>query len=337
MKSKVVSEFLKYAIIISIISVILLIGIFFLFNGEADFRRFEPLSTLFQGTIGLAVAFAGAWVAIKIASIATLTIQKEKDREDFMAVNQLIKEGLSPYFKLGDKLSDLYLQYIIEKPTIDSYVKEIGKDPDWRDKLHEKLHPKADYKIAFGKIGLEIVDCLDNSSSNIISNAIWRAYVNIKRTQLHKLYIEGILINNKSIIEIKQLLKLKSLQLIQEGENPDNSNIILPKLKSSLVNKNFYLFDIGDEFFGSMESKNKYFGTAFFINLIESLPTDAVIFESVIKEIVDETIPITSIKKNPYIRILKKSVDNIFISDSLRSEINSIIESKIDKHISETE
>jgi len=80
--------------------------------------------SLLQGTLGVAVGLAGAYVAIKIASLSYTLVNQQKSREDFLLVSDKILKSITPLIKLSRSLRDLYWASIIIQ---NAYQDEMNK------------------------------------------------------------------------------------------------------------------------------------------------------------------------------------------------------------------
>ncbi|WP_316738499.1 hypothetical protein [Pedobacter aquatilis] len=103
----------QFAFVLLIFGIFVFILIFTLFfqhrNGSFSFTELASISDVIQGTLGVAVSFAGALVAIKLARISTLLIEKEKAREDNKSYNEIISAALTPFRTLSNTITELYL------------------------------------------------------------------------------------------------------------------------------------------------------------------------------------------------------------------------------------
>lgn len=93
--------------------------------------------SVLQGTLGVAVAFAGAFVAIKIAAVANKTIQLQMENEQLEEWRVHVKKAMSEFTKVRISFENLYCSAIgvmtIFGNNMQSAIERLKDHPDFKD------------------------------------------------------------------------------------------------------------------------------------------------------------------------------------------------------------
>jgi hypothetical protein len=138
------------------------------FSKHFAISDFSIISSILQGTLGIAVSLAGAIVAIRLARLGTLIIEKEKQREDSKFYHDVINNSLEPIKKLASSIQDFY--FICKSYD---YILRLGpKDLDSIDDKNLEKELK-NMKEHIARALDNMVCAINEITANNYANAFW--------------------------------------------------------------------------------------------------------------------------------------------------------------------
>jgi hypothetical protein len=215
---------LLFLIIFSILifCVALLLGYLYMMQLErlgAKSDLAEGVGALLEGTLGVAIAFAGAWVAIQIASsgnkladkantIAEISrgiIREQKRREEFEECTSRVEEVIGLFNTVRASFEKLFLALLVLREfciSKSSYVEEYNQIVSQSNKfennkesqaqllenlnhLRNEILPKeCEFELDEIKISLKDLEkSLRNFFSNVWATAVWNCLADTKKQQ----------------------------------------------------------------------------------------------------------------------------------------------------------
>jgi|GEM_PF-7067854 len=321
-------------------------------RGVIDLSEFSSIGGIIEGTIGVGVAFAGAYVAIKIAQLGTDLAIKQKARDDYVKVNEILLASLQP-------LKDLTvaLNAILEtQQSWDNLINEFGEfvaskrnsgksDTDI-NRLKEKFDPKYATEIIqnFG----DLSKALDSIMRNPYTYYLWvdtTKAVSGAELQNIKIFSELGRVQHEGLHPAFDLIEIQAAitkrvkttgyygiigQEIWNSYTVGNKAFKLPYHKmpeylASNDHRRRYLstrsfVEIGANFWYQRSSDGKLFyniGGAILHDIIISIPSSPILIKSLEKmfsEIFD-----TNISDTPLIKLIQEMGDSYWMSNSIRN------------------
>lgn len=232
------TQFIVSFLIVLIITLLIVWGLNGHFLGDIDKSNFESIGSIIEATFGIAVGLAGAFVAIKIASLANDVIHHERKRDDFSFINDKIEEGLNPIINVARQMALLYAAQISGEPEKSLVIKDITSDADWSTKMNSQLRRELQYKQSIATRVEKLADALDDLLLSSYSMFIWKWS---SENSDEKNHLEGLSIGNAGILlnvaddlgEIIGLLRVSAKNLEAQSKSAINANVLQPRLMAN--------------------------------------------------------------------------------------------------------
>ena len=211
-----INQLIIFSALVFILSILMALSIIY-FNHSKTFKldNLGAIGSLLQGTLGIAVSLAGAYVAIKLAGLGYDILNKENKRDDYVIINDIVSSAINPIFKIAqeyEKLIDIFrkisdddkfqrnirevLEQAIEdsdfeikpddyKPKISNTL-EADNDKDERDK--KEIIPDLTFMNELGNQVSNLKGALEDIRSNQFSYFMFRELIdkNAKKSLLLK-------------------------------------------------------------------------------------------------------------------------------------------------------
>lgn len=206
-----------------------------------DTNVLGEVGSFLQGTLGTAVALAGAFVAIRIAALSYQIVMEQKHREDFFALSEAIEAGIKPLMVVARQMRNLYgvgvaaknVKHDIEQRFFSEGYDKSGKD-EILMKIEEPLTPEE--KVHFSQLSQAIsnlADALDEVTTNSYAMFIWQECGKNENFLLNKFKF-GEDINSLSayndLHEIVNLLRIRADIVRDQAKEACLGDILTPQL-----------------------------------------------------------------------------------------------------------
>lgn len=172
-------------ILILIIATLLLVGLTIaieVYKEKFMFSDFGNIASILQGTIGVSISLAGAIVAIRLANLSIMIIEREKKREDSKFFHEIINEAILPIKKLTNSFQDLHFNSRRYEQLINISDKNLKTmDPEILDFELQKM------KIEVAGSLEKIIIAIKELSESQYAYSFW-------------LYLTGKRLKNKSLL-----------------------------------------------------------------------------------------------------------------------------------------
>jgi hypothetical protein len=144
---------------------------FALLFGDGQNAAVATSSGFFEGSVGVAVAMAGAVAAIRIATIANDTLQKEATREQVTLAKETLNGICTLYHGLGEGIERMYTASIMLQQYTGANSGSFAGGKDDQAGFSELDRLKRHYIIGLDEI-IEAISCIKR---NPLALATWNA------------------------------------------------------------------------------------------------------------------------------------------------------------------
>lgn len=133
-----------------------------------EIAEFPNISSILQGTLGIAVSLAGAIVAVRLATISMIIVEKEKQREESKLFHEIVENSIRPIRDLSISIQELYNVSFAFK-----YLFTLSKDSG-RILNDTKINADlANLRNEVISVLEKMILAVQDMSHNIYSSALW--------------------------------------------------------------------------------------------------------------------------------------------------------------------
>jgi hypothetical protein len=139
--------------------------------GDGQDEAIATYSGFFEGSLGIAVAMAGAVVAIRIAHIANHTVQKEAIREQVTLAKETLSGICTLYHRLGEGVERMFTASVMIQQYIGANSESFAGGKGDQAGFSELDRLKRHYIIGLD----EIIEAISSIKRNPLALATWNA------------------------------------------------------------------------------------------------------------------------------------------------------------------
>jgi len=330
------TQFVLAILIVLAISTALFITFSQTYGVYFDLSKSEYIGSFIQSTLGVSISLAGAFVAIKIASLANNIIQHERTREDFSFLNQKIEESVVPIIKVGRTFSLLYFEQARGEEEKNQMITQILEDGNWQQKSETSLGEKLPYLSRISKSLDEFSDALEDVLKSSYAMFVWTQLAASKESKLNKIEIAGMQLSvTEDLGEIIGILRLRAQILEKTAENPLVADVMAARGVASLAKdgkgdkfdhrgvRSFV--ELGAEIWNlSVNGKMENVGAAILFDISNCFPKSGEDLEENILMLFDSIIDSHFCSHSPLLQVAKKQGTKSWLGGSLHSAITEM-------------
>jgi hypothetical protein len=202
--------------IVALTVVVTVVGYHY-FRDPFKHEIFGSLGTLIQGTLGIGVSLAGAFVAITIASVSYELLRAEQYREDFCLIADKMESAVIPIQSVAHCLVTLFDLEIRGEREKSAHFK-FEPSTDWSARLPLSAIP---YKTALASAVANLSDALLEVSKSSYSLYIWRSCSTQKGLWLQNIRLGnpcGSLSVRDDLVGVAMILRMHATTLAAQNE-----------------------------------------------------------------------------------------------------------------------
>lgn len=133
------------------------------------------VGSLLQGTLGIAIGFSGAFVAVLISALSYELVTQQKGREDHVFITDKLEKAIFPIIRVAKELRGLYIILLESQSIKDQIVRRYQlKDTVNEDEFGRLTQEEAQYKTRLSKALDNLVDALEEVNSNSYALYMWQ-------------------------------------------------------------------------------------------------------------------------------------------------------------------
>ena len=189
---------------------------------------------LLQGTLGTAVALAGAYVAIRIAALSYQIVTEQKQREDFFVVSQTIESGLQPLIRVTKGLRDVFGAEVEARAAKDEIIARLAPHGVDYSRITEALSDSERMHFSHSaRAVFELADALEDAATNSYAAYIWQEAGRDEVFWLDQIDFGGssprLSVYNDPH-EIVSLLRVRARRMTELARSASFADVLVPRL-----------------------------------------------------------------------------------------------------------
>lgn len=313
-------------------------------------NKLSAVGAILQGTFGIAATLAGAYVAIQIAALSYLTLERQRYRDEQALIAQRIDEGLKPIVDVALALQRTYIQYLSAANARERFrtLYELAKGTGRPIELDVLFKSAPSNEIAAVSAAIKgIYDCvitiaekLEALASDEYARFFWEKIGERSARHSGKVTMGDFSINVRtSPVETAAILRGFSANLIETANNMDATAMLGPLLirtntrarnGADIENRAVQtLVELGAEINclidGDPESPPVYaeiVGLDFLLALSAHIPQSPQDVESILYDLLDGIVDRRSIERSPFFKMWAKDRRFDFLGVSFQKAID---------------